>query len=595
MRFKSTKTKGFQVFAVSGINTVSFAIQATAATRKKLLGFAVERLDPTENERYFMPGFKVFPSVIPNPDANTLVSSFEHPIQSFVWDDFTAKPERDYQYIFYPVRGKPRNLDRSATPISLVIKTEPLYSKLEHDVFFNRGIASSQAYSRKFKNQRPDKLPPAKARAALRWLSRDLDDALLRFIRQTKSGDTLLCCFYEFRYSPVAEEIKAAIDRGVDVQLILDGKINARTDKKGVFHPSFPREDNLATLANAGIPLHRVMLREARPNDIQHNKFMVWLKGQSKRPAEVWTGSTNISTGAIHGQTNVGHWVRNTETARAYKTYWELLSSDPGAQAGDDAATTRTKNSKQRAAVEGLNEVPLSLSAIPEGITPIFSPRSGLKVLDLYVNLVDSADTAAFITLAFGVNKAFKEQLKDNTNQSHIVFLLLEKKDKPAKNKPDAFVVINASNNVYKAWGAFLREPLYQWTKETNARILKFNKHVSYVHSKFLLHDPLGDDPIVITGSANFSDNSIRVNDENMIVVRGNQRVADIYFTEFNRLFNHYYFRSVVEATADANPSSTQPSLFLKESAEEWLIKYQPGKLRQKRVDLFVKMAGFAS
>ena len=52
-------------------------------------------------------------------------------------------------------------------------------------------------------------------------------------------------------------------------------------------------------------------------------------------------------------------------------------------------------------------------------------------------------------------------------------------------------------------------------------------------------------------------------NDENMIIMRGDQRVADICFTEFNRLFNHYYFRSVVEATAAADPNTNEANLFL--------------------------------
>ena len=30
-------------------------------------------------------------------------------------------------------------------------------------------------------------------------------------------------------------------------------------------------------------------------------------------------------------------------------------------------------------------------------------------------------------------------------------------------------------------------------------------------------------------------------NDENMLVVRGDDRVADIYLTEFMRLFQHFY------------------------------------------------------
>ena len=96
-------------------------------------------------------------------------------------------------------------------------------------------------------------------------------------------------------------------------------------------HESFPREDNLAMLErSARLPKKNVILREAKPDSIQHNKFMVLLKGKSEAPAEVWTGSTNISDGGIHGQTNVGHWVRNKDIAAQFKAYWELLSEDPG-------------------------------------------------------------------------------------------------------------------------------------------------------------------------------------------------------------------------------------------------------------------------
>src|SRR5688572_12338152 len=101
MRFKSAKSQGFQIFAVSGINTISFAITATDTARKELLGFAVERIDPQENERYFMTGFKVFSAIIPHPDENTTVSTFDHPVQSLVWDDFTAKDGYKYEYLFY--------------------------------------------------------------------------------------------------------------------------------------------------------------------------------------------------------------------------------------------------------------------------------------------------------------------------------------------------------------------------------------------------------------------------------------------------------------------------------------------------------------
>jgi phosphatidylserine/phosphatidylglycerophosphate/cardiolipin synthase-like enzyme len=318
---------------------------------------------------------------------------------------------------------------------------------------------------------------------------------------------------------------------------------------------------------------------------------MVLLK--SKVPSEVWTGSANLSLGGFSGQTNVGHWVRNTQVARSFKAYWDVLSEDPGSAKGDSQVEARRKKKKLRLAVAKLGTPPTSLKGIAKGIMPIFSPRTSLDVLKLYMRIADSAQTAACMTLAFGISDELKALLVDNSDESHIVFLLLEKEEAPTRNRTKPFVTINARNNVYKAWGAFLADPLYQWVRETNARHLQLNHHVSYIHSKFLLIDPLGSDPIVITGSANFSKASTVDNDENMLVIRGNRRVADIYFTEFNRLFNHYYFRAVQEQQRGRPVSVSNASLFLDETGTEWQKKYAPGKLRAKRVNLYAAMAGF--
>lgn len=591
MRFKSAQVGGYQVFAVTGTNSVSFAIDFTQAETQGLLGFAIERHDPSEDERYFLYGFKVFESVLAVPTPETVVSTRDHPIQSFVYDDFTAKPGRTYTYYFYPIKGKPKCLDRSAASIPITLKTEPAFSKLKHDIFFNRGVASSQAFQRRFGNQSPEQLEKSgeleKAKEALDWLSRDLDDAILRFISQAKADDTLLGCFYEFRYDPVMEALKrAAKERKVILKIIIDAKKNQISNQK-----AFPREENLQKVEQAGLEIGtQVLLRESRKDAIQHNKFMVLLKGTSKRPTAVWTGSTNLSVGGIHGQTNVGHWIRDAAVATKFKTYWELLADDPGAKAGDTAAETRSKNSQLRQAVAAIDGAAAKWQDFPKGITPVFSPRPGLDILEMYANLLDEAEELACITLAFGINKLFKDRLADNTQRNALTFLLLEQEDKPDPDKPDTFVRLSAKNNTYTAFGSYLKEPIHQWAKETSAKILRLNYHVNFIHSKFLLKDPLGDDPIVVTGSANFSAASTNDNDENMVVIRGNQRVADIYFTEFNRLFFHYYFRSIQAQVGRVDSPKDAPSLFLEEN-DQWLDKYSTGSLKRKRVEVFVKMA----
>jgi phosphatidylserine/phosphatidylglycerophosphate/cardiolipin synthase-like enzyme len=589
MRFKSSLQDGYRIYAVSGVNTISFAIDFKNADTQKLLGFAVERDDPQEQERYYLYGSKVFKEVVPDPGEYMLVSTFDNPVQSFVWDDFTAKPDYQYTYFFYPVKGKPRNLTRER-PIRITVKTEPLFSQQEHDIFFNRGVASSQAYARRFNNLKPDKLEGEREKEALQWLSRDLDEAILKFIGQAKRGDTLLGCFYEFSYPPVVDAFKQAIDNGVNVKIIIDAKVNEYTDKKGTFHKSFPREDSLAAITNAGISENNIIKREAKKNDIQHNKFIVYLTGAEKHPEAVWTGSTNISKGGIMGQTNVGHWIRNENAAAKYVQYWEILSKDPGAKAGDSRAAARKKNDELKKSVMSLQS-DIDADGIPEGITTIFSPRKGLRMLNTYATMVDTAKKSAAITLAFGINKVFKELLKDNTEKDRIVFMLLEKKDVPNARSKDTFIRLGAKNNVYQAYGSYLKDPLYQWTAEINTRFLELNSHVSYIHTKLLLMDPLSADPVIVTGSANFSESSINNNDENTLIIRKNLRAADIYFTEFNRLFNHYYFRSVLEDLKNKGIEDIDKEAFLKSDAS-WQDKYKEGTFRDKRMKMFREMEG---
>jgi hypothetical protein len=56
----------------------------------------------------------------------------------------------------------------------------------KHAVYFNRGVAGSQAYARKFNNVSPDRVPDRKA---FIWASRGLEEAVLAYIGQAKSKD----------------------------------------------------------------------------------------------------------------------------------------------------------------------------------------------------------------------------------------------------------------------------------------------------------------------------------------------------------------------------------------------------------------------
>ena len=470
MRFKSKPVGGYCIYAVAGTNSASFAIDFSKANTNNLLGFAVKRtyLDGTE---HFLPGLKVFER---NAKAvpGKLVSTETDPIQSFVWDDFTLEPANAYTYTFIPMKGKKDDL-KAGTGIPIKIKTEQAFSDGEHDVFFNRGVASSQAYARKFQNTPPDELVGKKKQEAFEWLGRDLYPAILKFIGQAKKGDTLWGAFYEFNYPGVLDAFKVAIDNGVNVTLVIDMKNNKHKVKNKII-PSSPRESNIKALKEAKIPKANTVYREANKNMIHHNKFIVYGKGKSASPTAVWLGSTNITESGIFGQTNVGHWVRNEKTAATYKNYWDILSKDPGGKDDDEAADKKKKVAAYKKSVSALQED--ILEDIKKGVTPVFSPRVTLKMLAKYFQQIDKATESSVITLAFGITADLKDLLLEHNADSAIGFMMLEKQDKATKKNAATFRSLSAKNNIYQAFGSYLPETLYNWTRETNNKRMNVTK-----------------------------------------------------------------------------------------------------------------------
>ncbi len=102
-----------------------------------------------------------------------------------------------------------------------------------------------------------------------------------------------------------------------------------------------------------------------------------------------------------------------------------------------------------------------------------------------------------------------------------------------------------------------------------------------YLHTKVLMIDPLGSRPLVITGSANFSPASTSSNDENMLVIPGDTEVADVYFTEFTRIFNHFYARYWASKLAKRHfDEGAEKESFLEET-DAWVKPYfTPGYRR---------------
>jgi len=542
MRTRKT-AGGVTVHAIAGTYVVMLGLDADAPAREGLLGFALERIDKTEGEQYWLTGMRTFKSVYPNPPQGALVSTHAHPIQDFLWSDFTAKPAHDYVYRVVPVRGKPKKLEYGV-PVEVNVETErPGHAT--HSVYFNRGVIGSQAYAREFANKDPRDLKGAEQKRAYAWLSRGLFEAMRDFLRRaTGPAYALRAAVYEFSYEPIIEEFHEALKRCKDVKLVYDARVKTTKGKPD------PSEAKRVALTESLLKKHGLKsaavatARTATPSAIAHNKFIVLLK--DGHPEAVWTGSTNFTESGIFGQSNVGHVVEDPTVAAAYLAYWTRLHGNP------EVPTLRGSN----AAVNP----DLANFPPPAGIRPIFSPRlhdaHGHTMLDWYAGAMDHARTLMCFTAAFGVNQLFLTVLKTPAqSKDDLRYLFLEKWGVNAKLAAATKADLEKNPHNQVAVGGYLAgDVLHEYLKDRWAveRSNPLSTNVRYTHTKYMLVDPLSDDPVVISGSANFSDASTVSNDENMLVVRGDTRVADIYLGEFMRLWRHYNYRTIVNAKADA-------------------------------------------
>jgi len=133
--------------------------------------------------------------------------------------------------------------------------------------------------------------------------------------------------------------------------------------------------------------------------------------------------------------------------------------------------------------------------------------------------------------------------------------------------------------------GSYIKQQLDKWVVETDAKAI-LGANVIFLHNKFILKDPLSANPVTITGSANFSEPSLTGNDENTLIILNDLRSADIYFTEFVRLFDHFSFREWV----NQDPANFKPFL---DETYVWFKTYlqDDTSSQYKRRIMFTNMA----
>jgi phosphatidylserine/phosphatidylglycerophosphate/cardiolipin synthase-like enzyme len=518
----SESIQDFTASALVGVNSLMLGWSiADNIDRKKLLGFGIRRTDydGVTNEEIrseWFYGNKRF-EFQANAGFGATIPSYLAPFQRFNWNDYTLDPTKSYKYEIVPFWDDPKNMKRS-TPIELMVKPsankEGVFS-----AFTNRGVTSAHAYLERFKSN----FDPKTNTDAQVWLSRGLKESLLDFIQHAQSGDGLHVAIYEFEDLDVAKALEKAKNKGVDVHI--------------VYHANDPKQklENEHTLSAANLNTAANCTARDKIINISHNKFVILLKNGT--PKALWSGTCNFTFNGFYLQTNMALEINNAKTAHAYEEYFKILKRNE---------EVKGRNNPVKKEIEQLitkTEVLLN----DQKWKVKFSPVSKIHLLDISRDYILNAQSAVFVSAPFALDKVLVEALGQN-DEKIIEYGLC---NTTVKNK---IAQLNSKNTRFFTPSVLETYMGQKWDAKA------FGSHK--IHSKTLVVDPWSENPKVIIGTANFSDESCKNNDENFFVIEGDKRLAAIVTTEFVRMWEHYKNRNFInDIVATSGQSALATSL----------------------------------
>ena len=402
--------------------------------------------------------------------------------------------------------------------------------------FFNRGLVLSQFVARYLKQK---KLTPAKFKNQLKknvdpvfrkFLQGDLGGEIFSLLDEAKSKKTTVnAALYELG-DGLLEDAMVALKTKLHLVLAngsdkaADGNAEARKH-----------------LNDNGIPTINRMLKS---KGLGHNKFVVL--STSSKPKTVWTGSTNWSTTGLCTQVNNGILIEDADLATLYLQQWKRLrdSSPPKLDPANFPPELVNANDKPHTLKIGAAKVTVWFTRTSDGhdMDALREIIKGAKKSILFLMFTPGAQ--GLHTLAGqranekdmyvrGVVSTLGTSAEDNEKNVLDINLVSSEKN----FKPDHYTVLQPQG-LDVDFGSFIGEV-------TRRTFLSQIGH-AIVHSKVLVVDPLSDDPVVVTGSHNFSAPASQKNDENLLIIRGHKQLAIAYAVQVMSVYQHYRFRSYV-------------------------------------------------
>ena len=311
-------------------------------------------------------------------------------------------------------------------------------------------------------------------------LGTDMNDTVAAWIMSAQH--TLDVAAYNLNDQTVEEAVNAAAANGVQVRWIYEGQ-NANIglgslDASVVTHPRTDGE-------GSGM----------------HNKFIIG-DADHAESAFVLTGSTNLTTGQLVSDLNNVIVLEDQSLARAYELEFEEMWGAEGMM--PDAANAKFGADKSW-------NTPVDFIVGGSPVELYFSPTDGTTAA------IQAEIEAANADFEFALLTLTRDDLGDaivELNQSFFV---------------SPIGVIEQVNTTGSEFDNLIGNGVQAYAHDVSGDC----------HHKYCIidHSDLASDPMVITGSHNWSSSAENVNDENTVIVH-DARVANLYHQEFQGILN---------------------------------------------------------
>jgi len=414
------------------------------------------------------------------------------------------------------------------------------------EVYFNRGAVMSQYVARiaREKNWTASDISDnvKLLQEPLRiFLSGELRLAMLRILDAAIQNPFLEihAALFELGDPELIGKLKQL---GSRAHVILSDGANTK-QKKG--EPVVYVDENKAIrdkLKTAGVDVYdRILAKEG----LGHNKILITVDNRTDTALSAWTGSTNWTPTGLCTQLNNGILLKNSDEAGLYYDYWKELkkagSAFPPGLVTFNGSQPKVKGSVQtwftRTKIAPAHTTPVDIKFLQDLV-------NGAKSSILYVMFQPGGEPLGSIVqqskkAGMYVRGVVSTVIPSNKEKFS---LMDEQGEKPYTTD------LKQPDGIAKDFG--------WWVKEVTRNVFISQIGYAITHAKMIVIDAFGDNPIVVTGSHNFSASASQANDENFVVITGNKALARHYAVACISTFEAYRWRAYNSQKHAANQSA---------------------------------------